>query len=32
MVMTALYFITVYGWFAGMIAYAAIKEPKRLPE
>ena len=27
--MTAIYFVAVYGWFAGMIVYAVIKEPKR---
>ena len=27
--MTALYFITVYGWFAGMIAFAWASEPKK---
>ena len=26
--MTALYFITVYGWFAGMILFAWAMEPK----
>jgi len=27
--MTALYFITVYGWFLGMIAFAWAMEPKK---
>ena len=26
--MTALYFITVYGWFAGMVLFAWAMEPK----
>jgi hypothetical protein len=26
--MTALYFIIVYGWFAGMILFAWAMEPK----
>jgi hypothetical protein len=26
--MTALYFITVYGWFVGMIIFAWVMEPK----
>ena len=27
-IMVALYFITVYGWFAGMILFAWAMEPK----
>ncbi len=28
MIATALYFVMVYGFMAGMIAYAWVKEPK----
>ena len=27
--MTVLYFVTVYGWMAGMIAFAIAMEPKK---